>query len=102
MRAMQSIQLYSGYSSGSYGAVVTSQVNFPRSDVFLETSTSGGVGAGTHKAGIKAFQGAEGSDFGDWQNWPNSIFTRRCHGVTFGVVGPGPGDTVALCNVFFW
>jgi hypothetical protein len=102
MQGMLSRELYSGFSSGTYGAVVTTQINFGQTNVFLEASVSGGTGGGTHKAGIAAFQGAEGSNFGDWQNWPNSIFTHGCHGVTFGVVGPGGGDTVALFNVFFW
>ena len=102
MLGMQASELYSGYSSGTYGAVVTHQINFPPSNAFLEASTSGGVGAGTHKAGIAAFQGTGGRSFGDWVNWPNNWFTGGCVGVTFGVVGPGPGDTVALCNVFFW
>ena len=102
MRAMTSLELYSGFSSGTYGAVVTRQINFGQADVFLEASVSGGAGGGTHKAGIAAFQGAGGRSFGDWVHWPNNWFTGRCVGVTFGVVGPGPGDTVALCNVFFW
>ena len=102
MRGMATLELYSGFSSGSYGAVVTQQVDFGRSNVALQTSVSGGYGAGTHKAGIAAFQGAAGTNFGDWPGWPNSVNTDGCIGVTFGVVGPGPGDSVALCNVFFW
>jgi hypothetical protein len=101
MQGMLTRELYSGFSSGSYGAVITQQVNFARSNVVLQASMSGGAGA-SHKAGIAAFQGAEGSNFGDWPNWPNCVYTNGCIGVTFGVVGPGHGDTVAMCNVFFW
>jgi len=102
LQGMLSRSIYSGYATGSYGSVVTQQINFTRANVVLQAVLTGGSGSGVQKAGIAAFQGAEGSNFGDWPNWPNYAYTTGCIGVNFGVVGPGPGDAVALCNVIFW
>jgi len=93
------------WSSGSNISSIT--VNFPQANVMAQTALNYVDGDGAHKIGIVSFKFKKNGqtitqDFGEWYNWPNTVFSETMISVTFGVATGGGQYIEGFANMFWW